>query len=150
MTRFRSILKSCLLILGGGLLASPVLAQSAPARGGSLATYEAGYANGRQMEGRTYAPSSQARNGNRLIVNGIIQDDANSYFASDATGGDPGASGADYFSSGAGNTSSTAIGNLLTVSVLGSWNTVIVNSTQTNTGDITANGAVAPTSNPPR
>lgn len=143
MTRFRSILKCSILALGGGLLACPVLAQSAPARGGSLATYEAGYANGRQMEGRTYAPSAQTRSGNRLIVNGIIQDDAGSYFESDGANGAPGSSGADYFSTGAASHTSTAIGNLLTVSVVGSWNTVIVNSTQSNSGTVTAN-AVSP------
>lgn len=140
MNRFRSILNCTLIALAGGLLACPALAQTAQARGGSLATYEAGYANGRQMEGRTYAPSSQNGTGNRLIVNGIIQNDSSSYFASDGTGADQAASGADYFSAGAGSTNNTAIGNLLTVSVNGSWNTVIVNSTQNNTGTITANG----------
>lgn len=145
MTHFRSILKCSILslALGGGLVASPALAQSAAARGGSLSAYEAGYGNGRKMEGRTYAPSSQAGEGNRLIVNGIIQNDSSSYFASDGAGGDPAGSGADYFSSGAASSTSTAIGNLLTVSVAGSWNTVIVNSTQSNTGDITAAGATA-------
>ena len=141
MTRFGSILKYSIIALGGGLLASPALAQSAPARGGSLATYEAGYANGRQMEGRTYAPSSQTRDGNRLIVNGIIQSDSSSYFESDGSNGSPGTSGADYFSTGAASQTSTAIGNLLTVSVVGSWNTVIVNSSQSNSGTVTANGA---------
>ena len=140
MNRSRSILNCTLIALAGGLLACPALAQTAQTRGGSLATYEAGYANGRQMEGRTYAPSSQNGTGNRLIVNGIIQNDSSSYFASDGTGASQAASGADYFSAGAGSTTNTAVGNLLTVSVNGSWNTVIVNSTQTNTGTITASG----------
>ena len=143
MNRSWSILKNAVLALAGSaVLATPVLAQSAPARGGSLATYEAGYANGRQMEARTYGSSSRGQTGNRLIVNGIIQSDSSSYFESDGNMGDQAASGADYFSSGAASSSSTAIGNLLTVSVAGSWNTVIVNSTQTNTGAITANGSV--------
>ena len=145
MNRSWSILQRAVLALAGSaILATPVLAQSAPARGGSLATYEAGYANGRQMEGRTYAPSSRDPNGNRLIVNGIIQSESSSYFESDGNRGDQAASGADYFSSGAASYSSTAIGNLLTVSVAGSWNTVIVNSTQSNTGDITATGSPTP------
>jgi holdfast attachment protein HfaA len=79
-----------------------------------------------------------------LIVNGIIQSESSSYFESDGNRGDQAASGADYFSSGAASYSSTAIGNLLTVSVAGSWNTVIVNSTQTNTGTVTANGTTPP------
>ena len=141
-----SIPKTAVLALAGGaVLVSPALAQSAPARGGSLATYEAGYGNGRQMERRTYGPSSNAQTGNRLIVNGIIQSDSSNYFESDRTTGDQTSSGADYFSSGAASSTSTAIGNLLTVSIAGSWNTVIVNSTQSNTGTVTASGI-----NPPR
>ncbi len=142
MNHFRSFLNCA--VLAGGLMASPALAQSVPPRGGVIATYEAGYANGRQMETRSYAPSSRTSNDNRLIVNGIIQHDSNAYFQADGSGSDPAASGADYFSAGAGSQTNTAIGNLLTVSVVGSWNTVIVNSEQANTGTITANG------NPPR
>ena len=146
MTRFGSIFKGTVLALtGGGVLVSPTLAQTAPARGSSLATYEAGYANGRQMDSRTFGPSSRTGNGNRLIVNGIIQSDSSNYFESDRTNGDQTSSGADYFSSGAASNTSTAIGNLLTVSIAGSWNTVIVNSTQSNTGTVTASGI-----NPPR
>ena len=145
MTRFGSIFKGTVLALtGGGVLVSPTLAQTAPARGSSLATYEAGYANGRQMDSRTFGPSSRAGNGNRLIVNGIIQSDSSNYFESDRTTGDQTSSGADYFSSGAASNTSTAIGNLLTVSIAGSWNTVIVNSTQSNTGTVTANGTTPP------
>lgn len=140
-----SILKTAVLALSGSsVLVSPALAQSAPARGGAVATYEAGYGNGRQMESRTYGPSSNARTGNRLIVNGIIQSDSSNYFESDRLPGDQTSSGADYFSSGAASSTSTAIGNLLTVSVDGSWNTVIVNSSQTNTGTVTANGTTPP------
>lgn len=139
MNRSRSILKIAVLALAGSVLVSPALAQSALARSGSLASYEAGYANGRQMESRTYGPSSRTDSGNRLIVNGIIQSDSSSYFESDGSTGDSANSGADYFSSGASSNSNTAIGNLLTVSVVGSWNTVIVNSNQRNTGTITAN-----------
>jgi len=146
MQRSRSILNSTVLaVTVSGFLVSPVMAQSAPARGGSLATYEAGFANGRQMENRSYAGASRDQSGNRLIVNGIIQNDPSSFFQSDGADGDQARSGADYFSSGAASNSSTAIGNLLTVSVAGSWNTVIVNSTQSNTGNVTANAT-----NPPR
>ena len=147
MSPRKSISAPIVIALATGIaLPVPALAQaqSAPARGGTLSTYEAGYANGRQMEGRTYAPSSRDPNGNRLIVNGIIQSESSSYFESDGNRGDQAASGADYFSSGAASYSSTAIGNLLTVSVAGSWNTVIVNSTQTNTGTVTANGTTPP------
>ena len=42
-------------------------------------------------------------------------------------------------SAGAGFASGSAIGNQLNVITQGSWNTVIVNSTQINNGDISAN-----------
>lgn len=125
-----------------GLVASPAEAQTRPPRGGTPANYEAGYANGRQMESRPYGVTSQDHN--RLIVNGIIQNDAGSYFRSDGADQSPTNSGADYFSSGAGSASSSAIGNLLTVTVNGSWNTVIVDSRQTNSGNISAGGNGAP------
>jgi holdfast attachment protein HfaA len=52
-------------------------------------------------------------------------------------------SGAAYFDSGAaalGDTSSaTAVGNLVNVSIIGHGNTVVLNSRQTNSGDVSAN-----------
>jgi hypothetical protein len=94
MQRPWSILKTTVLALsGGGVLFSPALAQSPPARGGAVATYEAGYGNGRQMESRTYGPSSNAQAGNRLIVNGIIQSDSSNYFEADGNKGDQSSSG---------------------------------------------------------
>jgi holdfast attachment protein HfaA len=147
MSARKSISAPIVIALATGIaLPVPALAQaqSAPARGGTLSTYEAGYANGRQMEGRTYASPSRDQNGNRLIVNGIIQSDSSSFFESDRNMGDQTQSGADYFSSGAASYSSTAIGNLLTVSVQGSWNTVIVNSTQSNTGTVSTNAPPSP------
>lgn len=135
---------TALMLLWGGVLTSPAWAQSAPARGGSLATYEAGYANGRGMEGRTFATSSRDPRGNRLIVNGIIRNGTGSYVETDGPPGAPIASGADYFSAGASTYNNTAIGNLMSVTVTGSWNTVIVNSRQTNTGTVTATGGTPP------
>jgi len=40
--------------------------------------------------------------------------------------------------SGGVGANATAVGNQLNVNVQGSWNTVIVNSTQTNNGDVNA------------
>ena len=71
-------------------------------------------------------PSTRDANGNRLIVNGQIMTDTT------LTGGI-----ADGFSSGVGG-SSQAIGNQLNVVTQGSWNTVIVDSTQINNGDVSA------------
>jgi holdfast attachment protein HfaA len=75
-------------------------------------------------------------NGNLEIVNGVMQAPQGSIFSNLTT------AGASSSTSGAGATggvgSAVAIGNNLQVSVSGNYNTVIVNSTQTNTGAITA------------
>jgi len=145
MNAAKSLSVPILIALAGTLvLPVPVLAQSASPRGGTLATYEAGYGNGRAMESRTFDPSTRDANGNRLIINGIIQSDASGQTRSDGVVNGAAVSGADYFSSGASTASTTAVGNLLTVNVDGSWNTVIVNSRQANTGNVTANGLTRP------
>ena len=66
--------------------------------------------------------------GNRLIVDGLIEEADEDGTWSRASG-----RGAAY-GSGA-----TSIGNNLVVVTQGNWNTVIVNSTQTNNGNVTAN-----------
>lgn len=144
MKPYLSIPCLCAAVLADLSLPIPALAQTAPVRGGTLSTYEAGYANGRKMDSRTFDPSTRDADGNRLIINGIIQADAASQTRSDGAAGQTTVSGADYFSSGAMTSSTTAVGNLFSVSVLGSWNTVIVNSTQSNTGDISASPSPAP------
>ena len=72
-------------------------------------------------------------NGNRLIVDGVMQTgaDQSSYARSDSDGAFDSGSGAGF----GGN---TAIGNNLSVNVIGSWNTVIVDSNQINNGDVVA------------
>ncbi len=69
--------------------------------------------------------STRDENGNRVIVNGRMQIEGT------LTGGLM-----DGFGSGLG--SAQAIGNQLNVVTQGNWNTVIIDSTQTNTGDVTA------------
>ena len=77
--------------------------------------------------------------GNRIIVDGIIQDGSSNseYVQTDSTGA------GDVFAGSGGRTdsrwsSATAIGNNLQVITQGNYNTVIVNSTQINNGDVTA------------
>ncbi len=78
--------------------------------------------------------SARDANNNRLIVDGVMQtgEDQSSYANSD--------SGGAYDShTGAGRGGNyTAIGNNLSVVVQGNWNTVIVDSTQINNGDVIA------------
>jgi holdfast attachment protein HfaA len=89
------------------------------------ASFNGGYGRAPGTENMPIDVDTRDANGNRLIVDGIIQD-GDAY-------GRTGGSGAAYGRGGA-----TAIGNNLVVVTQGNWNTVIVNSTQTNNGNVTA------------
>lgn len=134
MTRPRTIHAPALLVASAvAMIGTPVLAQSAGSAGAS--SYQAGYGNARQSTSSAQTGSTRDANGNRLIVDGIIQSGASSY--SRQTGGVSssysGVGGQGGYTGG-----STAIGNNLNVVVQGNRNTVIINSTQTNTGTVTA------------
>ena len=110
----------CVLALTGNAAADP------------WATSASEFSNGYGMDGDSFANPIQTAtrdaNGNRLIVNGQIMTNTT------LTGGI-----SDGFSSGVGGSaSSQAIGNQLNVVTQGNWNTVIIDSTQTNSGDISA------------
>ncbi|MBU1385997.1 MAG: holdfast anchoring protein HfaA [Alphaproteobacteria bacterium] len=105
-----------------------------------MGTYQAGYGGSRYTTARPQTGSTRDHNGNRLIVDGIIQSGANSY--SSASGG---VSSSYSGAGGSGGTAiggSTAIGNSLNVVVQGSHNTVVVNSTQINNGNVNAGTAL--------
>lgn len=125
------------LALAALALPVPALAQTAGSAGASR--FQSGYGGARSATSSAQTGSTRDANGNRLIVNGLIQAGASSY-SSTSGGVSSGYSGAG--GSGAAIGGSTAIGNSLNVVVQGSWNTVIVNSTQTNTGDVTAGTAL--------
>jgi holdfast attachment protein HfaA len=72
-------------------------------------------------------PSTRDANGNREIVNGRMDIEGS------LSGGIQ-----DGFGSGLGGSSAQAIGNQLNVVTQGNYNTVIVDSTQINNGDISA------------
>lgn len=113
-----------------------VLAQS----NGSIGAYgfQQGYGGARSATSNATTGSTRDVNGNRLIVDGIIQSGASSY--SRESGGVASA----YAGAGGGSRNgttiggSTAIGNQLNVVVQGRNNVVIVNSKQNNTGAINA------------
>ena len=109
----------------GGIAA----AQAQSNNGSSL---NAGYGRASTASGN-YGVSAGTRdaNGNRVIIDGIIQGGLDQSSISRTSAGAMG--------TGAGFGGATAIGNNLTVITQGSWNTVIVNSTQINNGDVTAN-----------
>ena len=118
----------------------PAAAQSTGSGGASR--FQQGYGGARQAANTATTGYTRDANGNRLIVNGIIQPGASSY--SSQSGGVASAYAGAGSSSNGGTTigGSTAIGNQLNVVVQGSRNTVIVNSTQTNTGAINAGTAL--------
>lgn len=76
--------------------------------------------------GASAGAAARSEAGNRVIIDGIIQTGVG---VSTQTG---------LFGGGVGS-SATAIGNQLNVNVTGRYNTVIVNSTQINNGDVNAN-----------
>lgn len=118
------------------LLALPAVAAAQSAGSSGMGAYTAGYGGARYSTARPQTGSTRDANGNRLIVDGIIQAGASSY--SSATGGVSSSFSGAGANGGTAIGGSTAIGNSLNVVVQGNHNTVIVNSTQTNTGNITA------------
>lgn len=126
----RALLALALISVG---LPGQALAQSAGSSG--LAQFQNGYAGARQSVATAQTGSTRDANGNRLIVDGLIQAGASTYTRQSG--------GVSQTWSGAGSegstvAGSTAIGNNLNVVVQGSNNTVIVNSRQTNSGNISA------------
>lgn len=124
------------IALSAATLLLPAVAAAQSAGSSGMGGYQAGYGGARYSTARPQTGSTRDANGNRLIVDGIIQAGASSY--SSATGGM-----SSSFSGVGGNNGmaiggSTAIGNSLNVVVQGNHNTVIVNSTQINNGAINA------------
>lgn len=105
---------------------------AAQAQSNNGSSLNAGYGRASTASGN-YGVSAGTRdaNGNRVIIDGIIQGGLDQSSISRTSAGAMG--------TGAGFGGATAIGNNLTVITQGSWNTVIVNSTQINNGDVTAN-----------
>ncbi len=126
-------------------LATMAQAQSTGSSG--LSSFQAGYGGSRYTTATAQTGSTRDANGNRLIVDGIIQSGASSY--SSASGGVASSYAGAGNGSGGGTVigGATAIGNSLNVVVQGNHNTVIVNSRQTNTGNITAGTALNGTLN---
>ena len=129
-------LKAIPALLGAALLLAPTVAAAQSAGSSGMGSYQAGYGGSRYTTARPQTGSTRDQNGNRLIVDGIIQAGANTY--SSATGGVSSSFSGAGSNGGTAIGGSTAIGNNLNVVVQGSHNTVIVNSSQVNNGDISA------------
>ncbi|HEX2590864.1 MAG TPA: holdfast anchoring protein HfaA [Rhizomicrobium sp.] len=120
------------------LLVSASMAAAAHADDYSNASsYNHGYGMAAGGENATAAPSLRDSNGNLSVVNGQF---TSSNFSSQTgmTSSGSALQNLGNRSSGAAYGGATAIGNQLNVVTVGNWNTVVVNSHQTNTGTVTA------------
>ncbi len=115
------------------LIAGQATAQSLSA---TSASYNAGYGRtpGDEERGVTQVGMRDA-NGNLIAVNGIVTTGASAAASASAGAWGYGGVGTGFGQLGG----ATAIGNNLNVTVQGNWNTVIIDSTQINNGDVTAN-----------
>jgi holdfast attachment protein HfaA len=111
---------------------------SAQSMNSNSASYNAGYGRNSDQENQPVNVQMRDANGNLTIVDGVIEaGQDSSVFASG------GASGTGDVVAGVGTSSNaSAIANNLVVVTEGDNNTVIVNSTQTNSGNVTANSSV--------
>jgi holdfast attachment protein HfaA len=122
------------MALGALTIALAATASRAQSISSSSAQFNAGYGRTPGAENRPVDPGTRDANGNRVIIDGVIQTGADQSVYARAM-----AFGAGDAFSGAGAVGgATAIGNNLVVITQGNWNTVIVNSTQTNNGDVSA------------
>ncbi|WP_026172949.1 holdfast anchoring protein HfaA [Asticcacaulis benevestitus] len=124
--------KVCILTLAG--MASLAASAQAQSMNTSSASYQAGYGLSLHQMQTAIDPSTRDANGNRVLVDGVmsIGSDNSVYSYSKTLGAGDSYSGAGALGG------ASAIGNNLQVTVQGNYNTVIVNSTQTNNGNVTA------------
>ena len=119
-------------------LAFTGLAQ-AQTMGNNSANYNAGYGRVADQENQPVVASVRDANGNLVVVDGVIQAGQDQSVFSNA-----GAAGAFDTVAGVGASGgASAVGNNLTVVTQGNWNTVVVNSIQNNSGNVTATTTVS-------
>ena len=119
---------ACALTLALGLAGGA----GAQTMGANSAQYNAGYGRTAGEGNQPVNASMRDANGNLVVAGGqLLSPMGGSVFSSSTSGG----VGSSASGVGAG---ASAVGNSLSVVTTGSYNTVIVNSRQTNTGAITA------------
>lgn len=119
------------LFLISGLAAAPLAVAQ-------ISDFERPFGFGFGEESQPFDPGTRDVNGNRLIVDGriITGDDLSSFSTSTLATGGQNLTGAGFLNQSTGQ--SSAIGNQLNVITQGSFNTVIIDSTQINNGDQSA------------
>ena len=118
------------------LSAGSAVAQSTGSAGAGQ--FQAGYGASRYTTAQASRGTTRDANGNRLVVDGIIQQNGSAYSRSDSNASSSYLNGGVGSGGGTNIGGSTAIGNNLNVVVQGNRNTVVVNSNQTNNGAINA------------
>lgn len=118
-------LAATLLALGAGQAAAQTMNANA-------SSYNAGYGRNAGSDNRYNEGASRSMDGNRLIVDGIIQTGEGNQSYSRQGGV------YDRYAGAGALGGATAIGNSLNVVVQGNRNTVVVNSRQVNNGDVIA------------
>jgi holdfast attachment protein HfaA len=141
MTHSGNRIPFALLLLGASILGGSVQASDVSGAG----DYNNPYGMNAGQENAPIDPSLRDANGNLSLVNGVFTS-SNMGSGSMQQMGSMGAVGTgSSFNSGVGfggggvSASAQAVGNSLNVVTVGTGNTVIVNSHQTNNGDQTAN-----------
>ena len=124
------------LALGAGLAAA-ALAGSARAQSGSgtLSSFQQGFNGGLNTFESQVNVSTYANGTNTVFVDGVSQigSDQSVFSKVGSTGG-----ASDKYAGAGAIGGASAIGNNLSVNVSGDYNTVVVNSTQVNNGNVSA------------
>ena len=123
------------MLLAAALTVACAGAARAQSGSSSLSGFSSGYNGGLSTLEGAINVSTRDANGNLTVVDGVTQVGVDqSVFAK--AGSTTGAS--DSFNGAGAIGGATAIGNNLSVNVSGNYNTVVVNSTQTNNGAVSA------------
>lgn len=127
-------------LFGLAALAACTIAGSAAAQtmDANSASFNGGWGRYPGQENHAIDVSTRDENGNRVIVDGIIQDGSEDSTYTETSGAGTTYSGAGSRRGRGRGGNATAIGNNLQVITQGNYNTVIVNSTQINNGNVTA------------
>jgi holdfast attachment protein HfaA len=132
------------LLAGATALAMLMIVLSPTAQAQSMnassSSFNAGYGRAAGSENQGVNYSTRDAQGNRVIIDGVMQtgEDQSVYSSSTSGAWDSYAGVGGRYANG----SASAIGNNLTVITQGNYNTVIVNSNQTNNGAVTAGANV--------
>lgn len=114
------------------------VAADAQSMNANAASYNAGYGRIAGEENQPVDPTLRDANGNLVVVDGVIQAGQDqSVFSNFGAGGAFDTASGVSTSSGA-----SAVGNNLVVVTQGDNNTVIINSVQTNTGNVSASSSL--------